>query len=372
MTTPLWSARSLRPFLYSSSVYSYHLFLISSAFVTSLPFLSFIMPIFAWNVPLVSLIFLKRLLAFPILLFYFISLHCSLEKAFLSLLAILWNSTFRWVYLSISPLPFTSPTEMTSKTQSQLMKWEGGAWMLQAVELMKELWGWGSPWPIPNQARGQDGHEHEGRCCQRLSWGLGSSQKLSSCKTRHQTLRRSNKMVATAPPPQSHRLKPLSAWTQRTRNWGKFDNEYFWQPWKNLPTNPYRRTSFVNCIDLTFISKGKKLERKKVLKTKPLKCQTSIPLEKLLVNKLYRATIIPPFESKRRKWVLKTKLWKKVFEITPPLLQNWSSQSRKASYKQIGAQETESVICLLSYNLICERCPLVMRVEGRYELGVWD
>ena len=34
-----------------------------------------------------------------------ISLHCSLKKAFLSLLAILWNSAFIWVYLSLSPLP---------------------------------------------------------------------------------------------------------------------------------------------------------------------------------------------------------------------------------------------------------------------------
>ena len=31
----------------------------------------------------------------------------SLRKAFLSLLAILWNSAFKWVYLSFSPLPFT-------------------------------------------------------------------------------------------------------------------------------------------------------------------------------------------------------------------------------------------------------------------------
>ena len=38
----------------SSSVYSCHLFLISSASVMSLPFLSFIDPIFAWNIPLVS------------------------------------------------------------------------------------------------------------------------------------------------------------------------------------------------------------------------------------------------------------------------------------------------------------------------------
>ena len=58
-------------------------------------------------VPLVSLIFLKRSLVFPILLFSSISLHSS-EKAFLSLLAILWNSVFRWVNFSFSFLPFAS------------------------------------------------------------------------------------------------------------------------------------------------------------------------------------------------------------------------------------------------------------------------
>jgi len=51
------------------------LFLISSASVRSIPFLSFIEPIFALNVPLVSLIFLKRSLVFPILLLSSISLH---------------------------------------------------------------------------------------------------------------------------------------------------------------------------------------------------------------------------------------------------------------------------------------------------------
>ena len=65
-------------------------------------------PIFAWNVPLVSLIFLKKSLVFLILLFSSISLHWSLRKAFLSLLAIFWNCAFKWVYLSLSPLPFTS------------------------------------------------------------------------------------------------------------------------------------------------------------------------------------------------------------------------------------------------------------------------
>ena len=95
-------------FLYCSSVYSCHVFLISSASVRSIPFLSFIVPIFVWNVPLVSLIFLKRYLVFLILLFSSVSLHWSLRKAFFSLLDILWNSAFRWVYLYFSPLSFTS------------------------------------------------------------------------------------------------------------------------------------------------------------------------------------------------------------------------------------------------------------------------
>ena len=93
--TPLWLSGSWRSFLYSYSVYSCHLFLTSSASVRSIIFLSFIELIFAWNVPLVSLIFLRRSLAFPIPLFPFISLHWWLRKAFLSLLAILRNSVFR-------------------------------------------------------------------------------------------------------------------------------------------------------------------------------------------------------------------------------------------------------------------------------------
>ena len=89
--TPSWLSASLRSFMYSSSIYSCHLFLISSVSVRSLPFLSFIEPIFAWNVPLVSLIFLTISLVFPILLFSSISLHWSCTKAFLFFLAILWN-----------------------------------------------------------------------------------------------------------------------------------------------------------------------------------------------------------------------------------------------------------------------------------------
>ena len=108
--TPSWLSRSWGHedlFLYSSSVYSFLLFLISSASIRSIPFLSFIVPIlhemFPWFI-----IFLKRSLVFSILLFSSISLHWSLRKPFLSLLAILQNSAFKWVYLSFSPLPFTS------------------------------------------------------------------------------------------------------------------------------------------------------------------------------------------------------------------------------------------------------------------------
>ena len=71
VATPSWLSGSLRPFLYSSSVYSFHVFLISSASVRSILFLSFSVPIFVWNIPLLSLIFLS----FP---FYCFPLFLSL------------------------------------------------------------------------------------------------------------------------------------------------------------------------------------------------------------------------------------------------------------------------------------------------------
>ena len=73
VTTLSGLSGSLKTFFYSSSVYSCH-FLISSASVRSLPFLCFIVPIFASNIPLISPIFLKKSLflsfyCFPIILF---------------------------------------------------------------------------------------------------------------------------------------------------------------------------------------------------------------------------------------------------------------------------------------------------------------
>ena len=54
------------------------------------------------------LILLKRSLVFPILFLSSVSLHWLLRKAFLSLLASLWNPAFRGLYLSFSPLLLTS------------------------------------------------------------------------------------------------------------------------------------------------------------------------------------------------------------------------------------------------------------------------
>ena len=105
--TSLWLSGSWRSFPYSSSVYSCHLFLISSASVRSIPFLSFIEPTSAWNAPLVSLIFLKRSLVSHSLGFLYFFALTTEEGFFLSLLAILWNSAFKWVYLSFSLLFFS-------------------------------------------------------------------------------------------------------------------------------------------------------------------------------------------------------------------------------------------------------------------------
>ena len=106
--TPLWLSGSWRSFLYSSSVYSCHLFLISPTSVRSIPCLSFIESIFAWNVTLVSLIFLRsRSLSHSIVFLYFFALITE-EGFLISLLVTLWNSAFKWVYLSFSPLLLAS------------------------------------------------------------------------------------------------------------------------------------------------------------------------------------------------------------------------------------------------------------------------
>ena len=77
VTTSLWLSGSLSTSLYNSSLYSCHVFLISSASVRSLLVLSSIMHILAWNVHLISPIFLKRSLVLLILCFplFLYSIH---------------------------------------------------------------------------------------------------------------------------------------------------------------------------------------------------------------------------------------------------------------------------------------------------------
>ena len=96
-----WLSGSLRFFLYSSSVYSCHLFLIYFASVGSVTFLSYL----CMKCSLGISNFLEEIsrLSYSIVLLYFFAL--IIKMAFLSLLAILWNTTFKWVYLSFSPLP---------------------------------------------------------------------------------------------------------------------------------------------------------------------------------------------------------------------------------------------------------------------------
>jgi len=83
--TPSWLSGSWRSFLYSSSVYSCHLFLISSAAVRSISFLSLLCPSFHEMFPW-YLTFLKRSLVFPILLFFSICIDYWGRLYYLSLL----------------------------------------------------------------------------------------------------------------------------------------------------------------------------------------------------------------------------------------------------------------------------------------------
>ena len=119
------------------SVYSCQL-LISSASIRSIPFLAFILPIFALHISnfLIYIFsnFLEEISSLFHSIFYFfpsISLHWSLRKAFLSLLASLWISAFRWVYLSFSPLLlasvlFTAICKASSDSQFATKKREEG------------------------------------------------------------------------------------------------------------------------------------------------------------------------------------------------------------------------------------------------------
>ena len=105
--TPLWLSGSWRSFLYSSSVYYCHLFLISSVSVRSIPFLSLLHHLCMKCFLGISK-FLEETIVFFIYCFLLFLCIVHVGRLFLSLLTILWKSEFRWVCLSSSPLPFAS------------------------------------------------------------------------------------------------------------------------------------------------------------------------------------------------------------------------------------------------------------------------
>ena len=98
----------IKNFLYSF-VYSCHLFPISSDSLRSKSFLSFIVKcpsLYEFSLGISN--FPEEISSVSHSVVSSISLHCSHKKAFFPLLYLLWNSTSRCVYLSFSPLPFTS------------------------------------------------------------------------------------------------------------------------------------------------------------------------------------------------------------------------------------------------------------------------
>ena len=115
-------------------MYSCH-FLISSASVRSPPFLSFILPI------LVSPIFLKRSLVFPILLFSSISLHCSVKRP--SYLSLLFSGTLHSIEYVFPFLPcflllffpqlFVRPPQITTLPSCISFSW-GWFWSLPPIQ----------------------------------------------------------------------------------------------------------------------------------------------------------------------------------------------------------------------------------------------
>ena len=143
--TTSWLSGSWRSSLYSSSVYPCHHFLISSASVRSITFLSFIVPIFAWNIPLVSLIFLKRSLVFPILLF---SSICIDKSGRLSHVSFLFFGTLRsegYIFpflLCLSLLFFSQlyvgPPQTTILPICISFPW-GWSWSLPPIQCHKPL-----------------------------------------------------------------------------------------------------------------------------------------------------------------------------------------------------------------------------------------
>ena len=139
--TPSVLSRSWRSFLYSS-VYSCHLFLVSPAFVRSILFLYCVHICMRCSLVISTFLEETSRLSHSIVFLYFFALIT--EEAFLSLLAILWNSAFKWVsflstlwfsLLFFSQL-FVRPTQTNILPFCTTFSW-GGSWSLPPIKCHK-------------------------------------------------------------------------------------------------------------------------------------------------------------------------------------------------------------------------------------------
>ena len=105
--TPSWLSGSWRSLLYSFFVYCCHLFIISSASVRSIPSLLYCAHC-CMKFTLGISYFLEEIssLSHSIVFLYFYALIT--EEGFLISPCFLCKSSFKWVYLSFSPLPLAS------------------------------------------------------------------------------------------------------------------------------------------------------------------------------------------------------------------------------------------------------------------------
>ena len=121
-----------------------HPFLISSAFVQTLPFLFFIVPTMAWNVPVISPISLMRSLVLLILLFSSLYWHCSFKSPLISLcysleLCIQLSISFPFsLAFGFFPLLFVKPPQTTT-LPSCISFSLGWFWSLPPVQCYKLL-----------------------------------------------------------------------------------------------------------------------------------------------------------------------------------------------------------------------------------------
>ena len=105
--------------------------------------------------------FLNISLVFPILLFSCISLHWLLKEAFL-FLSILWNSAFRCLYLSFSPLLFASLlfTAICKAMVFPVVMYGWESWTVKKAECRRidafELWCWRRVLRVPWTTRRSD------------------------------------------------------------------------------------------------------------------------------------------------------------------------------------------------------------------------